>query len=74
MSFREIWKDLTKNEKIISLSGIAAALIGIAIAMAVMPSCTATRIVTTQAQYVQRGDTTIIIQTKTTEQFKGEKQ
>ena len=39
----------------------------------VMASCTATRVVTTSASYVQHGDTTTTIMTKTTETYRGEK-
>ena len=39
----------------------------------VMASCTATRTVTTSASYVQRGDTTTTIMTKTTETYRGDK-
>ena len=37
-------------------------------------ACTATRVVTTTASYVQNGDTTTSIMTKTTETYRGEKQ
>ncbi|MBO6305981.1 MAG: hypothetical protein J6M55_00605 [Paludibacteraceae bacterium] len=37
----------------------------------VMASCTATRVVTTTASYVQHGDTTTTIMTKTTERYEG---
>ena len=37
----------------------------------VMASCTATRVVTTSASYVQHGDTTTTIMTKTTERYEG---
>ena len=36
-------------------------------------SCTAARVVTTTASYVQHGDTTTTIMTKTTETYRGEK-
>lgn len=39
-----------------------------------LASCTATRVVTTTASYVQHGDTTTTIMTKTTETYRGEKQ
>ena len=45
------------------------AVVGVALA-----SCTATRTVTTSASYVQHGDTTTTIMTKTTETYRGEKQ
>ena len=38
-----------------------------------LASCTATRVVTTTASYVQHGDTTTTIMTKTTETYRGEK-
>ncbi len=37
----------------------------------VMASCTATRVVTTTASYVQHGDTTTTIMTKTIERYEG---
>ena len=39
-----------------------------------LTSCTATRVVSTSASYVQHGDTTTTIMTKTTETYRGEKQ
>jgi hypothetical protein len=39
-----------------------------------LQSCTATRVVSTAASYVQHGDTTTTIMTKTTETYRGEKQ
>ena len=36
-------------------------------------SCTATRVVSTSASYVQHGDTTTTIMTKTTETYHGQK-
>ncbi len=45
------------------------AIVGVALA-----SCTASRVVTTTASYVQHGDTTTTIMTKTTETYRGEKQ
>ena len=38
-----------------------------------LQSCTATRVVSTSASYVQHGDTTTTIMTKTTETYRGEK-
>ena len=38
-----------------------------------LASCTATRVVSTTASYVQHGDTTTTIMTKTTETYRGEK-
>ena len=36
-----------------------------------LQSCTATRVVSTSASYVQRGDTTTTIMTKTIERYEG---
>ena len=38
-----------------------------------MASCNVTRTVTTQSQYYQRGDTSVVIQTKTIESYDGVK-
>ena len=48
---------------------LIVAVVGVALA-----SCTATRVITTSASYVQHGDTTTTIMTKTTETYRGEKQ
>ena len=37
----------------------------------ILTSCNVTRTVTTQSQYLQRGDTTVIIQSKTIESYDG---
>ena len=38
-----------------------------------LTSCNVTRTVTTQSQYYQRGDTSVVIQTKTIESYNAEK-
>ena len=38
-----------------------------------LSSCNVTRTVTTQSQYYQRGDTSVVIQTKTIEQYDASK-
>ena len=38
-----------------------------------LQSCNVTRTVTTQSQYYQRGDTSVVIQTKTVESYNAEK-
>jgi len=38
-----------------------------------LSSCNVTRTVTTQSQYYQRGDTSVVIQTKTIESYNAEK-
>lgn len=54
------------------ISVLIAALTALATGMG-LSSCTASRVVTTTASYVQHGDTTTIM-TKTTETYRGEKQ
>jgi len=39
----------------------------------VMASCNVTRTITNQSEYYQRGDTTVVIQTKTIESYDGSK-
>ena len=64
---------MTKQQIItLVISVLIAALTALAAGMG-LQSCTATRTVTTSASYVQRGDTTTTIMTKTTETYRGEK-
>ena len=51
------------KKKIILLAGIAA----------IAASCTTTRVITNESQYIQRGDTSVLIQTKTIERYDAEK-
>ena len=53
-------------------TAVTALLTCLAIALG-LSSCTASRVVTTTASYVQHGDTTTTITTKTTETYHGEK-
>ena len=39
----------------------------------VMASCNVTRIITNESQYLQRGDTSVVIQTKTIETYDAKK-
>ena len=49
-------------------------LFGVLIATSLaLTSCNVTRTVTTTSEYVQRGDTTVIIQSKTIESYDGVK-
>ena len=41
----------------------------IAVASAALASCNVTRVITNESQYLQRGDTSIVIQTKTIESY-----
>ena len=64
MSKEQIYKIVT--------TAVTALLTCLAIALG-LSSCTASRVVTTTASYVQHGDTTTTITTKTTETYHGEK-
>ena len=57
----------------IIVSVLIAALTALGTALG-LSSCTATRVVSTTASYVQRGDTTTTIMTKTTETYHGERE
>ena len=46
-------------------------LVGLVILGMVMASCNVTRTVTTKSEYMQRGDTSVIIQTRTVESYDG---
>ena len=62
MSKQQIYKIVT--------TAVTALLTCLAIALG-LSSCTASRVVTTTASYVQHGDTTTTITTKTTETYHG---
>lgn len=65
---------MTKQQIIkLIISVLLAALTALGAAFG-LQSCTATRVVSTTASYIQRGDTTTTIMTKTTETYRGEKQ
>ena len=64
MKRKEIWR--------IVVSVLIAALTALGAALG-LSSCVASRVVSTQASYVQHGDTTTTIMTKTTETYHGEK-
>ena len=50
-------------------------LVGLVVlgAMMAMTSCNVTRVVTTESQYWQKGDTSVIIQTRTIESYDASK-
>ena len=48
---------------------IAAVAAGAALLMTTLTGCNVTRTVTTSSQYVQRGYTTVVIQSKTIESY-----
>ena len=62
---------MTKQQIIkIVISVLIAALTALGAGLG-LQSCTATRVVSTSASYVQRGDTTTTIMTKTIERYEG---
>ena len=56
----------------IIISVLIAALTALGTAFG-LTSCNVTRTVTTSSEYYQRGDTTVVIQTKTIESYDGTK-
>ena len=50
-------------KKIVIIAGIAA----------IAAACTTSRVITNQSQYIQRGDTSVVIMTKTIETYNAEK-
>ena len=58
-----------KNEVVVAV----VVLVILVVLGAMMVSCNVTRTVTTQSQYWQRGDTSVVIQTKTIESYDGTK-
>lgn len=50
-----------------------AAFLVLPMVAVIIASCNVTRTVTTKSEYQQRGDTTIVIQTKTTETYDASK-
>ena len=61
-------KDILK----IVISVLIAALTALGAALG-LSSCNVTRTITTQSQYLQKGDTTVVIQTKTIESYDASK-
>lgn len=60
--------DKTKLILKVVFATIIAALTAIGAALG-LSSCNVTRVVTNESQYFQRGDTSVVIQTKTTETY-----
>lgn len=64
--------DKTKLILKVTISVLIAALTALAAGLG-LTSCNVTRVVTNESQYFQRGDTSIVIQTKTTETYDASK-
>lgn len=57
-----------------AIVGVATALVALLAAVLGLTSCNVTRTITTQSSSIQKGDTSIVIQTKTTESYNAKKQ
>ena len=68
----KIVNEFMSRKEIIKLviSVLIAALTALAAGLG-LQSCNVTRTVTTQSQYYQKGDTSVVIQTKTVESYDG---
>lgn len=52
-----------------AIYGVLTALVALAAALLGLTSCNVTRTITTESSSIQRGDTSVIIQTKTIESY-----
>lgn len=67
-------KELLKNEKVRkAIYGVLTALVALAAAILGLTSCNVTRTITTESSSIQKGDTSVIIQTKTIESYNAKK-
>ncbi len=48
-------------------------ILALGMALVALSSCNVTRVVTNESQYLTRGDTSVVIQTKTVETYNAEK-
>lgn len=65
-------KNLNPNVKK-AIYGVLTALVALAAALLGLTSCNVTRTITTESKSLQRGDTAVIIQTKTIESYNATK-
>ena len=64
---------MTKKQILkVIVSVLIAALTALAASLG-LSSCNVTRVITNESQYVQRGDTSVVIQTKTVETYDASK-
>lgn len=68
-----IMNEKTKNILKVVISVLIAALTALATGLG-LTSCNVTRVITNESQYLQRGDTSVVIQTKTVETYDAKKQ
>lgn len=64
---------MTKSQFITRVAVGGIILMGLTIAAALCQSCNVTRTITNESQYVQRGDTSVVIHTKTIESYDAKK-
>lgn len=62
-------KYMTRAQKIARVVVVGAMVAGLTIAAALLQGCNVTRTITNESQYYQRGDTSVMIQTKTIETY-----
>ena len=60
---------MSKAQKIARVAVAGAIVAAFTIAAALCQSCNVTRTITNESQYFQRGDTSVLIQTKTIETY-----
>lgn len=65
-------KNLNQNTKK-AIIGVLTALVALAAAALGLTSCNVTRTITTESKSLQRGDTAVIIQTRTIESYNATK-
>lgn len=56
-----------------AIIGVATALVALLAACLGMTSCNVTRTITTESSSIQKGDTSVVIQTKTIESYNAKK-
>ena len=67
-----IMNENTKKILKVVISVLIAALTALATGLG-LNSCNVTRVITNESQYLQRGDTSVVIQTKTVETYDAQK-
>ena len=60
---------LTKSQIIVRVAVLTLMVMVLTFAAALCQSCNVTRTITNESQYFQRGDTSVMIQTKTIETY-----